>query len=248
MIEVRALEKRFVGGPAVLRGVSLAVAKGAVAVVIGPSGSGKSTLLRCINGLEPFDAGEVRVGELVLPPGVDPKKDARLLQAVRRRVGMVFQALHLFPHMSVLENLVAGPRHVLGEAREAAEARALELLLRMNLRDKARAMPRDLSGGQQQRVAIARTLLMRPDAILVDEPTSALDPATANEVLAVMVELARDGQTMIAVTHSFRFARRAATQVHVLADGVEVESGPPERVLEAPEHEVTRALLEAERA
>ena len=247
MIEVRDVAKRF-GDHEVLAGVSLSVARGEVAAIIGPSGSGKSTLLRCINGLEPFDAGQIAIGNHVLPAHVHPKRDAALLQAVRRKVGMVFQALHLFPHKRVLDNLTEAPMRVLGEARDQAEARALAMLERMGLRDKERAMPRDLSGGQQQRVAIARALLMRPDAILFDEPTSALDPATANDVLAVMIDLAGEGLTMIAVTHSFRFARRAATRVHVLAEGRRVESGPPEQVLDAPEHEVTRSLIEAERA
>jgi polar amino acid transport system ATP-binding protein len=243
-IEVRSVRKSY-GATRVLDGVTLDIETGEVAVLIGPSGCGKSTLLRCINGLEPFDAGHVRVGSLTLGAKAHPRRDADLLQKLRRSVGMVFQALHLFPHLDVMRNLTEAPVRVLGEERAAAESRALATLDRVGLRGFERRLPRDLSGGQQQRVAIARALLMKPEALLFDEPTSALDPRAAADVLGVMAELARGGQTMVVVTHGLSFARRAASTVHVLSEGVIVESGPPERVLDAPEHEGTRRLLDA---
>ena len=211
--------------------------------MIGPSGGGKSTFLRCINGLEPFQGGEVRVGGRVLTPRTDPRRDARVLLGVRRTVGFVFQQFNLFPHLTVMENLTEAPIRVLREPREEAVVRALALLERVGLRDKRDSYPRSLSGGQQQRVAIARALVMRPEAILLDEPTSALDPVMAAEVLAVMADLAREGQTMIVVTHSMGFARGVATRVHVFADGLDVESGPPAQVFGDPQHAVTRAFL-----
>ena len=242
MIAVKGLVKRH-GELEVLRGVSLEVAQGEVAAIIGPSGGGKSTFLRCINGLESFQAGEVRVGDVVLPAGVDARRDARLLQRMRRQVGFVFQAFNLFPHLTVLGNVSEGPRQVLGLPRAEAEERATLLLRRVGLADKLAALPRQLSGGQQQRVAIARALAMAPRVILFDEPTSALDPVMAAEVLAVIADLARGGQTMIVVTHSMSFARNVATRVHVFADGLDVEHGPPERVFEDPRHATTRAFL-----
>jgi polar amino acid transport system ATP-binding protein len=242
MINVEGLVKRH-GTLEVLKGISMVVNKGEVAAVIGPSGGGKSTFLRCINGLEPFQAGRVSVCGEDLGPGVDERHDAARLRSVRRRVGFVFQQFHLFPHLDVLGNLCEAPVQVAGELRAEAEARAIELLRRVGLEAKARSMPRDLSGGQQQRVAIARSLMMRPEAILFDEPTSALDPVMAREVLGVMGDLARGGQTMIVVTHSMEFAREIATTVHVFAGGHDVESGPPARVFSDPQHDVTRAFF-----
>jgi len=242
MIAVRGLRKRF-GALEVLNGISLDVARGEVAAVIGPSGSGKSTLLRCMNGLESFDAGAVDVGDCRLAPGMEPRRDGALLQKVRRRVGFVFQQFHLFPHRNVLENVIEAPVHVLRLRREAAVERARRLLDRVGLQDKVDAYPRHLSGGQQQRVAIARALAMEPEVVLFDEPTSALDPAMAAEVLAVMTDLARSGQTMVVVTHAVGFARAVASTLHVLASGAIVESGPPARVLDEPSHRATRALL-----
>jgi polar amino acid transport system ATP-binding protein len=242
VISVRDLVKRH-AGVEVLRGITLSVAKGEVAAVVGPSGGGKSTFLRCLNGLERFEGGTVEVGPHRLTPQTDPRRDARLLRGVRRTVGFVFQQFHLFPHRTVLGNLLEAPLRVLREPRDGAEARALALLDRVGLSAKRDALPRDLSGGQQQRVAIARALMMRPEAMLFDEPTSALDPVMAAEVLAVMADLAKDGWTMVVVTHSMAFARDVATEVHVFAEGRDVEHGPPRQVFGDPRHPVTRALL-----
>ena len=242
MISVRHLVKRF-GATDVLKDVSLTVARGEVAAIMGPSGTGKSTLLRCINGLDAFEAGSVEVGDCRLTPALQPRRDAALLRTVRRRVGFVFQQFNLFPHLTVLENVIEAPVHVLGLAQEEAVAKARPLLERVGLPHKADAYPRHLSGGQQQRVAIARALAMEPEAVLFDEPTSALDPAMANEVLSVISDLARSGQTMLVVTHAVPFAAAAATTVHVLADGRAVESGPADRVLADPQHPATRAFL-----
>jgi ABC-type polar amino acid transport system ATPase subunit len=242
VIRARDVVKRF-GSTEVLRGISLDVARGEVAAVIGPSGGGKSTFLRCLNGLEAFDAGDLRVGELTLPPLANARRDAALLRDVRRRVGFVFQQFNLFPHLSVLENLIEAPVHVLGKRRGEAEAEARKMLERVGLADRTAAMPRQLSGGQQQRIAIVRALLMHPEVMLFDEPTSSLDPVMAGEVLAVMSDLARGGQTMIVVTHQMGFARTIAQTVHVFADGRVVEAGPPDRVFEEPKHPTTQAFL-----
>ncbi len=248
MITIEKLVKRY-GDTEIIKGIDMEVGPGEVAVIIGPSGGGKSTFLRCINGLETFQGGSVRVGEHALSPSTHPSRDAAVLQAVRRRVGMVFQQFNLFPHLSVLQNLIEAPVQVLGEKPKEATERADELLARMGLTARRDAYPRDLSGGQQQRVAIARALLMQPEAILFDEPTSALDPVMSGEVLKVMEDLAAQGQTMIVVTHSMSFARRAATTVHVFADGYDVEHGPPNQIFDEPEHEITRSfLVEADNA
>ncbi len=242
MIEARGLVKRH-GSVEVLRGVSLRVEAGEVAAIIGPSGGGKSTFLRCLNGLDRFQGGSITVdGLTVTAEAPEPARSAAYLQ-IRRRVGMVFQGFNLFPHRSVLENVTEGPRHVLGLDRERAEERARRLLDRVGLGDKLGARPRQLSGGQQQRVAIARALAMEPRAILFDEPTSALDPRMTAEVLGVIVDLARDGLTMLIVTHAMGFARQVAHTVHVFDEGTVVESGPPARVFDQPGHQATRALL-----
>jgi polar amino acid transport system ATP-binding protein len=240
MIVVDGLIKRH-GANEVLKGISLTVAKGEVAAIIGPSGGGKSTFLRCVNGLEAFQGGTVQVGDFKLTPGV---QDARTLQNVRKKAGFVFQQFNLFPHLTVLENCIEAPVQVNGEARESAIARGRILLDRVGLAAKADARPRDLSGGQQQRVAIARTLMMQPECVLFDEPTSALDPVMAGEVLSVISDLASQRQTMIVVTHSMGFARGVATNVHVFAGGYDVEHGPPGEVLGNPKHEITRSFLE----
>src|SRR5690242_4377550 len=247
MIEVRELVKSH-GDLRVLDGVSLTVRRGEVAAVIGPSGGGKSTLLRCVNGLETFQEGEVRVGGLVLPAGSPGPGGAQLRRQLRGRVGMVFQQFHLFPHMTVLENVLSGPVFARGVRRADAEPEARRLLERVGLADKLAARPDQLSGGQQQRVAIARALAVRPSAVLFDEPTSALDPRMAGEVLAVMTDLARQGQTMVAVTHAMGFARQVAHTVHVMHAGRVAESGPPAQIFESPQAEVTRHFLAEVRA
>jgi ABC-type polar amino acid transport system ATPase subunit len=238
VITITNLVKRH-GPLTVLNGVSMSVRQGEVVALIGPSGGGKSTLLRCINGLERFQEGEIQVDDVKL----SSNPDGEALRRLRQRVGMVFQQFNLFPHLSVLENVTAGPRFVLGQGRAAAEPEAIRLLERVGLRDKLNARPEQLSGGQQQRVAIARALAVKPDAILFDEPTSALDPRMANEVLAVITDLARVGQTMVVVTHAMGFARQVAHTVHVMAEGKVVESGPPAEVFDAPRQEATRLFL-----
>ena len=242
MIEVNALVKRH-GTLEVLRGLSLQVNRGEVAAIIGPSGGGKSTFLRCLNGLETFQGGTVTIDGLTLGANDRPGERSAKLRQVCRRVGMVFQGFNLFPHRTVLQNVTEGPTYVLGLAPAQAEDRARKLLDRVGLLDKLDARPRQLSGGQQQRVAIARALAMDPLAILFDEPTSALDPRMTNEVLAVMADLARDGLTMVVVTHAMRFARQVAHVVHVLGEGVVLESGCPAQIFEDPRHEATRSLL-----
>jgi ABC-type polar amino acid transport system ATPase subunit len=242
MIAITNLVKRY-GQSEILKGISLEVRKGEVHAVIGPSGGGKSTFLRCINGLESFHAGEVRVGDCVLRSSTNPRTDAQLLQAVRRQVGFVFQQFNLFPHLTVLENVIEAPIYVRKMNRNEAIDRARRLLARVGLEAKQDAYPRELSGGQQQRVAIARALVMAPEAILFDEPTSALDPGMTREVLSLMEDLAKDGQTMIVVTHSMGFARSVASQVHVFADGYDVENGSPARLFNDPKHPTTRLFL-----
>lgn len=230
----------------VLSGVSLSLATGKVGVLIGPSGSGKSTILRCINGLETFDSGEIAVANRRLTAGLSYGDRQRQLLPIRRAVGMVFQQFNLFPHMTVLANVIEAPMHVLNLSRERAVAEARQLLDRVGLGDRLDSRPAQLSGGQQQRVAIARALAMHPQLILFDEPTSALDPKMTGEVLAVMADLAQQGETMLVVTHAMSFARRVANEVHVIANGVIVESGPPAQIFEAPEHAETKELLREE--
>jgi polar amino acid transport system ATP-binding protein len=244
MIEVDGLRKRF-GAVEILRGISLSIARGEVAAIIGPSGGGKSTFLRCLNGLERFDAGRVEIDGLRLGGESDtsPAGWERVHRQLCRRVGMVFQSFNLFPHRTALENVMEGPVYVLGLDRDRAEDRARRLLDRVGMSDRLHAMPRQLSGGQQQRVAIARALAMEPQVILFDEPTSALDPRMTAEVLAVMSDLAGDGLTMIAVTHAMHFARRVAQTVFVFGEGRVVEFGPPDRIFEDPREEATRVLL-----
>jgi ABC-type polar amino acid transport system ATPase subunit len=247
MIRVTDLVKRF-GELRVLDDASLEVRRGEVAAVIGPSGGGKSTLLRCINGLEAFDGGEVRIDEITLRPANEPaaasrRSSSQNLLALRRLVGMVFQQFNLFPHLSVLDNVTIGSRLAFKQRRAEAEAAARQLLERVGLRDKIHAWPEQLSGGQQQRVAIARALAVKPEAILFDEPTSALDPRMATEVLSVIADLADQGQTMVVVTHAMGFARSVATTVHVMHAGRVVECGPPSQVFDDPKTAVTRQFL-----
>jgi ABC-type polar amino acid transport system ATPase subunit len=245
MLTISQLAKRF-RDREVLRGVSLTLESGKVGVLIGPSGSGKSTILRCINGLETFDAGEIAVAAGRLAAGLAYGDRQRQLLQIRRKVGMVFQQFNLFPHMTVLANVIEAPLHVLKLPRERAVAEARKLLDRVGLGDRLDSRPTQLSGGQQQRVAIARALAMHPELILFDEPTSALDPKMTGEVLAVMADLAQQGETMLVVTHAMTFARRVANEVHVIANGVIVESGPPAQVFEDPQHAETRELLREE--
>jgi polar amino acid transport system ATP-binding protein len=242
MIEVRDLCKRF-GDADVLCELTLSVEKGKVAAIIGPSGGGKSTFLRCINGLESFERGEVRIGSDVLVWSGAARERAARLRAIRRKVGFVFQQFNLFPHLDVIGNIVEAPLRVLGQDRRAAEAEAVRLLERIGLADRKTAYPHELSGGQQQRVAIARALAMHPEVLLLDEPTSALDPVMAGEVMSVITELARAGQTMIVVTHQLGLVRAIADTVHVFAAGRRVEHGPTAAVFENPAHETTQAFL-----
>lgn len=242
MISVTDLHKHH-GSLHVLRGITLAIAEGEVAAVIGPSGGGKSTFLRCLNGLDTFDSGAVRVGEHELLQGPQDRAALAVLHQVRRTVGMVFQQFNLFPHLSVLENVMEAPRQVLGISRDEAAEQAKALLDRVGLGEKCNVRPDKLSGGQQQRVAIARTLAMRPRVILFDEPTSALDPRMTNEVLAVIQDLAAAGQTMIVVTHAMNFARKVANKVHVFAAGAVLESGPPEQIFAHPQRPETASFV-----
>ena len=246
LIAVREVWKRF-GTLEVLRGVTLDVDAGEVVVVIGPSGSGKTTLLRVLNGLETVDAGAIAIKGIPLAaagPGGRARRPAEAtIRAVRLEVGMVFQRFNLFPHMTVLENVMAAPVHVRGLTPEAARARATELLRRIGLADKAAAYPHQLSGGQQQRVAIARALAMQPEAMLFDEVTSALDPELVGEVLKVMRQLAQDGMTMIIVTHEMQFAREVADRVIVMDHGLIIETGAPQTIFRAPTHPRTAEFL-----
>ncbi|MBB6286826.1 MULTISPECIES: amino acid ABC transporter ATP-binding protein [unclassified Pseudomonas] len=236
MIEIRQLQKHY-GSHRVLHGVDLDVAKGEVVCLIGPSGSGKSTLLRCINALEAYDGGHINVfGETV-------QRGSKTVHVLRSRMGMVFQRFNLFPHRTVLENVMEGPVYVKGEPLKQAREEALVLLDKVGLSAKVDAYPEQLSGGQQQRVAIARALAMKPEAMLFDEPTSALDPELVGDVLAVMRTLADEGMTMIVVTHEMGFAREVADRVCFLHGGHIVESGPAEQVLGDPQHARTQDFL-----
>jgi len=234
---IEGLHKSF-GSLEVLRGIDLSVADHEVVCLIGASGSGKSTLLRCINLLEPIDAGRIVVeGTEITAHGVDVNR-------IRRNIGIVFQAYNLFPHMSVLKNVTLAPRLALGLSSGDASARALELLERFGLRDKADNYPDSLSGGQQQRVAIVRALAMRPELMLLDEVTSALDPELVAEVLEVIRELADAGMTMLIATHEMSFARDIADRICFLDEGVILEQGPPEQILSAPREPRTQQFLE----
>ena len=236
ILKVRDLRKSF-GGTEVLRGIDLDVAPQELVFVIGPSGAGKSTLLRCLNRLEEPTGGTVVVdGVDLLHPGTD-------INAMRRRIGMVFQAFNLYPHMTALGNVTLALRKVTGLPAAQAEASGLAALDRVGLRDKARAYPGELSGGQQQRVAIARSIALEPRIMLFDEPTSALDPELVGSVLAVMADLRADGMTMVVVSHEMRFARDAAHRVVFMADGRICDQGPPARMFGAEAHPRVSAFL-----
>ncbi len=243
MISLRGLHKRF-GRHEVLKGIDLEVARSEVLVLIGPSGSGKSTLLRCVNHLEAPSGGEVVVaGERVNRSDLSARAFQKHLNRIRTHMGMVFQHFNLFPHKTVLENIIEAPTQVLGQSRAEATVGAELLLAKVGLADKRDAYPARLSGGQQQRVAIARALAMKPEVMLFDEVTSALDPELVGDVLKVMEELAAEGMTMIVVTHEMGFARRVADRVVFMADGVIVEQGPPAQIFTVPRQERTRQFL-----
>jgi polar amino acid transport system ATP-binding protein len=236
-LKLDGVHKSF-GTNEVLRGIDLELEDHEVVCLIGASGSGKSTLLRCVNLLEPLDAGRIFLGsEEITRQGVD-------VNAVRRRIGIVFQAFNLFPHMTVLRNVTLAPRDVLGLPRAEAEARALELLARFGLDDKRDEYPDRLSGGQQQRAAIVRALAMRPELMLLDEVTSALDPELVAEVLNVIRELAEGGMTMLIATHEMSFARDIASRVCFLDDGLILEEGPPQEIFARPKEARTQQFLE----
>jgi polar amino acid transport system ATP-binding protein len=236
VLDYRDVRKNF-GEFVALNGVSLRVHKREVVCLIGPSGSGKSTLLRCTNGLERLDGGEISLDGVPLPRSETGMRD------VRRRMGMVFQSFELFPHRTVVANVMMGPMTVLRLSRDEARQRAEVLLEKVGLAEKAESHPGSLSGGQQQRVAIARALAMQPEVMLFDEPTSALDPETVGEVLNVMKRLADEGMTMVVVTHEMSFARRVANRVVVFERGAIVEEGPPAQIFDAPTVARTRDFL-----
>ncbi|USZ52072.1 amino acid ABC transporter ATP-binding protein [Halomonas sp. DN3] len=239
MVRIDKLNKHF-GSLHVLKNIDLEVAQGEVVVVIGASGSGKSTLIRCVNGLEEFQQGALRVdGNDLKPDG----KASQALQTIRTEVGMVFQQFNLFPHLSVRDNVTLAPMKVRGESRDKAEATAERLLDRVGIKDQADKYPTQLSGGQQQRVALARALAMEPRLMLFDEPTSALDPEMIGEVLDAMRELAREGMTMMIVTHEMGFAREVADRVIYIHKGEIVEQGKPEDVFDNPQNERTQSFL-----
>ncbi len=239
IISVKGLHKAH-GARQVLRGIDAAVARGETIALVGPSGGGKSTFLRCLNGLNSFDAGAVQIAGIALLPRTAP--DAPVLVQLRAQVGMVFQGFHLFPHLTVLENVCLAPLHVRRDAVEEARERARGLLDRVGLGDRCAARPAQLSGGQQQRVAIARALAMQPEVLLLDEPTSALDPQMRGEVLGVLRDLA-GSCTMLVVTHEMGFARGVASRIWVFDEGKLVEDGPPAEVCENPRSERARAYF-----
>lgn len=236
MIKIKNLKKSF-GKKEVLKGIDLEVTQGEVMVIIGPSGSGKSTLLRCLNLLETPDSGDIYLDdELITDPKVNVDK-------VREKMGMVFQNFNLFPHRTVVQNIMMAPMKVKKESQEAAEKNAVELLERMGLTEKKDVYPNSLSGGQKQRVAIARALAMNPEVMLFDEATSALDPEMVGDVLSVMKELAKDGMTMVVVTHEMGFAKEVADDVIFMEDGMIVDEGTPEHIFEKTENVRTKEFL-----
>ncbi|MBO8177320.1 MAG: amino acid ABC transporter ATP-binding protein [Bacillus sp. (in: Bacteria)] len=237
MVQIDGLDKSY-NDFKVLNNISLTVHKREVVCLIGASGSGKSTLLRCMNFLEEKDRGDIWID------GDKIEKDTHNLNDIRAQVGMVFQHFHLFPHLSVLENIIEAPIHVLGKKKQQAVKEAEQLLMKVGLIDKKNSYPSVLSGGQKQRVAIARALAMNPKIMLFDEPTSALDPELVGEVLQTMKQLAKEGMTMIIVTHEIGFAREVADQVVYMDEGKIVEIGPPSEVFERPKEERTRLFLE----
>lgn len=242
-IEVRELVKQF-KGQTVLHGIDLDVNSGEVVAIIGPSGSGKTTLLRSINLLEVPDSGTIRVGDILIDSARPLSKQKNQVRALRQQVGFVFQSFNLFPHRSVLENIIEGPVIVKGEAKASAEQRARALLAKVGLSGKEQAYPKRLSGGQQQRVAIARALAMQPEVILFDEPTSALDPELVGEVLNTIRALAEEKRTMVIVTHEMSFARDVADRAIFMDHGRIVEQGPAKALFANPQHQRTKQFLD----
>lgn len=237
LIRIENVERVYSNGVAALRGISLNAYEGEVVCIIGPSGSGKSTLLRCVNALEPIDAGRIVFS------GQEVPRRGKALRELRRQIGMVFQNFELFPHFTALGNVAEGPRTVLKKSQQEASEMARALLAKVGLSDKEISLPAQLSGGQQQRVAIARALAMNPRAMLFDEVTSALDPANVGEVLLVMQQLAKEGMTMLVVTHEMSFARRIADWIVVLENGQLIEEGPPRLVFDNPSSPRTQDFL-----
>ena len=238
IVDIRDVHQSF-GKVEVLKGISLSFPKGGVVCIIGPSGSGKSTLLRCINGLVPIDRGSIRVASFDVHKLVTDQEKI----ALRKEVSIVFQQYNLFPHKTAIENVMMAPIHVLRENKDEARTRAVALLKKVGLSEKADVYPGELSGGQQQRVAIARSLAMRPEVMLFDEVTAALDPETVKEVLNTIRELAHEGMTCMLVTHEMRFARELADTVYFTDGGVIIESGPPADLFDRPVKDRTRAFL-----
>ncbi|URJ59102.1 amino acid ABC transporter ATP-binding protein [Paenibacillus polymyxa] len=233
MIQIRNIHKSF-GSLEVLKGVDVTLGKGKVLVIIGPSGSGKTTLLRCLNLLEVPDQGEIQVGDIALNFAKGTKLRQENILALRKRTGMVFQSYNLFPHMTAVQNVMEGQVTVQKKSKDEARKRALELLKKVGLADKAESYPHQLSGGQQQRVGIARAMAVEPEVLLFDEPTSALDPELVGEVLKVIKQLAAEGMTMVIVTHEMKFAAEVADHVILMDQGIIVEQGTPHEVLEQP--------------
>ncbi|MEJ3717941.1 amino acid ABC transporter ATP-binding protein [Paenibacillus polymyxa] len=233
MIQIRNIHKSF-GSLEVLKGIDVTLDKGKVLVIIGPSGSGKTTLLRCLNLLEVPDQGEIQVGDIALNFAKGTKLRQENILALRKRTGMVFQSYNLFPHMTAVQNVMEGQVTVQKKSKDEARKRALELLKKVGLADKAESYPHQLSGGQQQRVGIARAMAVEPEVLLFDEPTSALDPELVGEVLKVMKQLAAEGMTMVIVTHEMKFAAEVADHVILMDQGVIIEQGTPYQVLEQP--------------
>jgi ABC-type polar amino acid transport system ATPase subunit len=242
VISIRGLCKRH-GERSVLAGVSATVERGEIIAIVGPSGGGKSTLLRCLNYLDDFDAGEIEIAGFALRPGMRSGGARRVLGELRAKVGMVFQQFHLFPHLTALDNIALAPQLVRGVERGAAQARGRELLARVGLGDRGDAYPHQLSGGQQQRVAIARALAGSPTVLLFDEPTSALDPEMRDEVMDVIRDLAREGMTMLVVTHEMHVVAHLATRVWVIDAGTIAEDGPAKAVVAAPQSQVGKEFF-----
>jgi ABC-type polar amino acid transport system ATPase subunit len=243
MVKITNIHKVFAPNLHVLCGINLEVKKGETIVILGASGSGKSTLLRCINFLEEPTAGTIEVDGITITAGEDDKKRENHILDIRKKTGMCFQSFNLFPHMTVLENIIEGPITVLGQKKKQAVLYAEELLDWVGLTEKRDEHPSRLSGGQQQRVAIARSLAMKPKVMLFDEPTSALDPELVGEVVDVMERLAKEGMTIIAVTHEMHFARDVADRVLIMDEGVWIEEGTPEKIFNNPDQERTRQFL-----